>query len=131
MAGPTIEDFIKHPQPMEKCCKLLRILYSNQVHREIIYAVSHLTALHKSKGQANDFNALRVRRESDPETFTPKFNGLIDEFLVKCKGGILFFPLLIPDRKGYSSSFAEDRLIWMSAKDQPLIRNGMALLVER
>lgn len=69
--------------------------------------------------------------------FTHDFEAVIEHFLEKRRGGVVFFPLHIPDYEGWGESYLSGRLIYNSKSrikgviDDPIkIREGLELLFE-
>ncbi len=69
--------------------------------------------------------------------FTREFEAVIEYFLERRKGGVVFFPVHIPDYEGWDESYLSGRLTYNSksrtkeAMDDPArIREGLQLLFE-
>lgn len=76
-------------------------------------------------------------RGSDND-FTPEFKQVIEDFLEKRRGGIVFFPLMMPKIEGWAESYiaGQTPLVWKSAarrglpSDKVLIEECVCLLFE-
>ncbi|KAI9055696.1 hypothetical protein LZ554_000639 [Drepanopeziza brunnea f. sp. 'monogermtubi'] len=117
----------------EFCCAILRIKEESALHKALVRAILQVTGYGKKFVQ----EAGMVEPRGADNNFTPEFKAIVSNFLETKKGGVVFFPIVIPNYLGWAESYGPgDRLVWKSGSRRDLppdkiqIEQGKQLLFE-
>jgi len=126
------DDFCSSPKDMDSICCFLNIYPNSPVHKSILKAIVQTSGYGESN--VNDGYQIETRVQTLDHKIPPKlceeFKKLVHNFLVERKGGVTFFPDIMPRYEGWEESYFQDRLEWLRRAHQNKIRRGMEMLFE-
>ncbi len=122
-----LQSFQIADKTMDVCCTYLKVEVNSTAHLDLVRAIVQLTGYGKKHVTPD---GLVQPRAGGLPGFTPRFRQVVEDFLVKHKGSIIFFPTILPGYTGWNSSFLDERLQWNKEEDRDAIREGLLHLIE-
>jgi hypothetical protein len=129
----ALQEFMAKPQTMDAICNSLYLNTKKQVHKDLVRAIVQITGYGKQHVKNSGLIEPRqlLSDGTRSTTFNQTFQALVDRFLIKLRAGPVFFPVLLPDYKGWDDSFwPEDRLQWRNTVEREEIRGAILLMFE-